>query len=176
LRLDAGSTEAHTLLGIILFTRGGAAVEARDALAQATALDSGSFDAFYYLGRVQGDMKDYTGAIASLRTAVKLDPRHQFARFLLGYALEVTGQLDAAGVLDVISGRMPGEPYYPPPLRRPLSQEVGADPGRLRIGVLDRPGAGGYLDDPQCRAAVAGAGRLLGRPRISSSMRRASAW
>jgi amidase len=68
---------------------------------------------------------------------------------------------DAAGVLDVISARMPGEPYYAPPLRRPLSQEVGADPGRLRIGVLDRPGGELYLDDPQCREAVAGAGRLL---------------
>ncbi|HEY3958059.1 MAG TPA: amidase family protein [Streptosporangiaceae bacterium] len=68
---------------------------------------------------------------------------------------------DAAGVLDVISGRMPGEPYYAPPFRRPLAQEVGADPGRLRIGVLDRPGLDGYLDDPQCRAAVASAARLL---------------
>ena len=68
---------------------------------------------------------------------------------------------DAAAVLDVISGRMPGEPYYAPPLPRPLAQEAGADPGRLRIGVLDRPGAEGYLDDPQCRAAVAGAARLL---------------
>jgi amidase len=68
---------------------------------------------------------------------------------------------DAAGVLDVISGRMPGEPYYAPPFPRPLAQEVGADPGRLRIGVLDRPGLDGYLDDRQCRAAVASAARLL---------------
>ena len=67
----------------------------------------------------------------------------------------------AAGVLDVISQRMPGEPYYAPALPRPLVQEVGADPGQLRIGVLDRPGAEGYLDDPQCRAAVASAARLL---------------
>ena len=68
---------------------------------------------------------------------------------------------DAAGVLDVISRRMPGEPYYPPPLPRPLVQEVGADPGQLRIGMLDRPGAEGYLDDPQCRDTVASAARLL---------------
>ncbi|HEY5986898.1 MAG TPA: amidase [Streptosporangiaceae bacterium] len=68
---------------------------------------------------------------------------------------------DTAGVLDVISARMPGEPYYPPPLPRPLRQEVGAGPGRLRIGVLDRPGHEAYLDDPHCRAAAAGAGRLL---------------
>jgi amidase len=68
---------------------------------------------------------------------------------------------DAAGVLDAISGRMPGEPYYPPALPRPLVEEVGADPGQLRIGLLDRPGMEGFLDHPACRAAVAGAGRLL---------------
>jgi len=68
---------------------------------------------------------------------------------------------DAAGVLDAISKPMPGDPYYAPPLPRPLVREVGADPGRLRIGVLDHPGTEGYLDDPQCRAAVAGAASLL---------------
>jgi amidase len=68
---------------------------------------------------------------------------------------------DAAGVLDVISQRMPGEPYYAPPLPRPLGQEVGTDPGQLRIGVLDRPAAEGYLDHPQCRAAASSAARLL---------------
>jgi len=68
---------------------------------------------------------------------------------------------DAAGILDAISTREAGEPYYPPPLPRPLREEVGADPGRLRIGVLDRPHGDGYLDDPQCRAAVASTARLL---------------
>jgi len=68
---------------------------------------------------------------------------------------------DAAGILDAISTQHPGEPYYPPPLSWPLSQEVGADPGQLRIGFLDRPGSADFLDDPECRAAVAGAARLL---------------
>jgi amidase len=68
---------------------------------------------------------------------------------------------DAASVLDAISARMPGEPYYPPPLPRPLREEVGESPGRLSIGTVDRPGVDGYLDDPQCRAAVAHAARLL---------------
>jgi amidase len=68
---------------------------------------------------------------------------------------------DAAAVLDAISARLPGEPYYAPPWPRPLAQEVGADPGRLRIGLLDRPVGEGFLDHPECRAAVAGAGRLL---------------
>src|SRR5882724_4120574 len=51
---------------------------------------------------------------------------------------------DAAGVLDVISKPMPGDPYYAPPLPRPLAREVGADPGRLRIGVLGWPGLEDY--------------------------------
>src|SRR6202020_2486467 len=55
----------------------------------------------------------------------------------------------------------PGRPSSPPPLPRPLVQEVGADPGRLRIGFLDRTGVQGYLDDTQCRAVVAGAASLL---------------
>lgn len=96
LRLDAGASAAHTLLGLTLFTRDGASVEARDALMQAAALDPTNFDAHYYLGRVQGDMRDYVAAIRSLSTAVKLNPKHAFARFLYGYALEVTGELDAA--------------------------------------------------------------------------------
>jgi amidase len=68
---------------------------------------------------------------------------------------------DAAAILDAISGPMPGEPYYAPPLPRPLRDEVGADPGRLRVGVLDRPGNAFHLDDPECRAATAAASTLL---------------
>jgi len=68
---------------------------------------------------------------------------------------------DAAGVLDVISGTMAGEPYYAPALPRPLAQEVGADPGRLRIGVVDHAADERFLDDPQCRAVVATAAGLL---------------
>ncbi len=38
---------------------------------------------------------------------------------------------DAAGLLDVISARMPGEPYYAPPLPRPLAAEVDAAPAAM---------------------------------------------
>jgi amidase len=69
---------------------------------------------------------------------------------------------DAAAVLDVISTPMPGELYYAPALPGPLASEVGREPGKLRIGYLDRPPFEDYfLDDPQCRAAVAGAAKLL---------------
>jgi amidase len=68
---------------------------------------------------------------------------------------------DAAAVLDAIGAPMPGDPYWAPPLPRPLREEVGADPGRLRIGFLDHPAGDAYLDHPECRAAVAGAASLL---------------
>ena len=68
---------------------------------------------------------------------------------------------DAAAVLDVISGTMPGEPYYPPALPGPLAAEVGADPGRLRIGFVEHAPSALYLDDEECRTAVASTARLL---------------
>ena len=71
LRLDAGAIEAHTLLGIILASRGNANGEAADALSQAIALNPNSFDAQFYLGRVQYALKDYANAVRSLRAAAK---------------------------------------------------------------------------------------------------------
>ncbi len=41
---------------------------------------------------------------------------------------------DTAAYLDVTSGELPGDPYNTPPPDRPWLAEVGADPGRLRIG------------------------------------------
>jgi superkiller protein 3 len=96
LRLDAGAVEAHTLLGIILASRGNANAEAADALSQATGLNPNNFDAQFYLGRVQYAMKDYAGAVRSFQTAVKLNPRHAEARFFLGTALELAGDSNAA--------------------------------------------------------------------------------
>jgi amidase len=47
---------------------------------------------------------------------------------------------DTAGVLDVIAGAAPGDPYTAPAPARPFAAEVGADPGRLRIGFrVDAP-------------------------------------
>ncbi len=60
---------------------------------------------------------------------------------------------DAAALLDVTSGAMPGDPYVAPAPARPFAQEVGAAPGRLRIGCLRR-GPRGLALDPQCILAV----------------------
>ncbi|MBM3693508.1 MAG: amidase [Actinobacteria bacterium] len=68
---------------------------------------------------------------------------------------------DTAAVLDATAGPVPGDPYYAPPPTRPFRDEVGADPGRLRIGVRTRrPRA---TDDvhPDCVAAAGVAARAL---------------
>jgi len=62
---------------------------------------------------------------------------------------------DTAAVLDVICGYESGDPYMAPPFARPLSEEVGVSPGRLRIGILDHPLFGFQLDDAESRASVA---------------------
>ncbi|HUC37340.1 MAG TPA: amidase [Acidimicrobiales bacterium] len=68
---------------------------------------------------------------------------------------------DSGAVLDLTSGPMPGDPYFAPPPTRPFSEEVGADPGRLRVGVLVTDLTGAAEVHPECRAAVSSAVELL---------------
>ena len=44
---------------------------------------------------------------------------------------------DTAALLDAVHGPGVGDTVIAPPPRRPYVEEVGADPGRLRIGLLD---------------------------------------
>jgi amidase len=46
---------------------------------------------------------------------------------------------DAAAFLDAISGYEPGDAHWAPPPQRPFLEEVGADPGRLRIALTVEP-------------------------------------
>ena len=60
---------------------------------------------------------------------------------------------DSAAVLDASAGPAPGDPCIAPPPARPWRDEVGADPGRLRIGFRTlRADERGW--DPDCAAAV----------------------
>jgi amidase len=68
---------------------------------------------------------------------------------------------DTAAILDVISGYEPGDPYTAPLPSRPFLSEVGAEPGTLRVGLLDHPLQPGVTGHPECAAAVAAAGKLL---------------
>ncbi|HEX6227855.1 MAG TPA: amidase [Solirubrobacterales bacterium] len=42
---------------------------------------------------------------------------------------------DTAGILEAVHGAAPGDPYIAPPPLRSYVEEVGADPGRLRVGL-----------------------------------------
>ena len=52
---------------------------------------------------------------------------------------------DSAALLDAISGPAAGDPYWVPDPARPFLQEVGADPGRLRIAYTPVAVIGGRL-------------------------------
>jgi amidase len=68
---------------------------------------------------------------------------------------------DTALVLDAVHGLEPGDPYAAPTPERPFLEELGAPPGRLRIGMMtDSPG-GAVTVHPDCVAAVEAAARLL---------------
>ena len=62
---------------------------------------------------------------------------------------------DSAALLDALAGAEVGDPYPAPPLPGPLADEVGRDPGRLRIGVLERPLLPGVEGDTDVADAVA---------------------
>ena len=66
---------------------------------------------------------------------------------------------DSATLMDATAGPEPGAPYWAPPPARPFAQEVGADPGRLRIAYLTEA-PGGYPLDPDCAAAAAETAKL----------------
>jgi amidase len=80
----------------------------------------------------------------------------------LGCELVVSRSVrDSAAVLEWVSDPPPGEPYYAPDRARRYGEEVGADPGRLKIGLMTTT-PGQPLDvHPDCVAAAEGAARAL---------------
>jgi amidase len=66
---------------------------------------------------------------------------------------------DSAALLDAISGPDLGDPYPAPPPVRPFSEEVGADPGSLRIAFSTKTATGVELHS-DCVAAVKDAAAL----------------
>jgi amidase len=67
---------------------------------------------------------------------------------------------DTAALLDAVLGPGIGDTVIAPAPQRPYLTEVGEDPGRLRIGLLDAHPLGDALHD-DCRDAVRGAAALL---------------
>jgi amidase len=72
-----------------------------------------------------------------------------------------TSVRDTAAVLDAISRPFAGQPVIAPAPLRPFADEVGADPGRLRIGLLVSNPLGTGPVAPDCVAAAEDAARLL---------------
>ncbi|HLB26668.1 MAG TPA: amidase [Dehalococcoidia bacterium] len=66
---------------------------------------------------------------------------------------------DCAAMLDATSGPDLGDPYWATPPERPFLQEVGADPGRLRIAFTTQSSTGTTVH-PDCVAAVKEAAAL----------------
>ena len=67
---------------------------------------------------------------------------------------------DTAAALDVICGPDPLQWYNAPPADRPFLTEVGADPGRLRVGLIDE-GPLGLSADQSCVGAAREAAAAL---------------
>lgn len=65
---------------------------------------------------------------------------------------------DSAAALDATSGPDVGDPYWAPPPERPFLEEVGAPPGRLRIGFAKSSQAGSV--HAECVRAVEEAAAL----------------
>lgn len=68
---------------------------------------------------------------------------------------------DTAAILDAVAGPMPGDPYAAPLPTRPFRSDVGAEAGRLRVGLLARSPNPDLTLHPDCVAAVREAAGLL---------------
>jgi amidase len=79
--------------------------------------------------------------------------------FACGHVVSISVR-DSAVMMDAIHGPEPSSPYVAPPPERPFSQEVGRDPGKLRIAFTDKSPYGDAID-PEIAAAVRETARLL---------------
>lgn len=90
------------------------------------------------------------------RGRASLGPDASFSALVVCEGVVCRTVRDAATFLDLIAGPMPGDPYVAPAPARPYGREVGADPGRLRIGVMTAAPGGLAVVHTDC---VAGANR-----------------
>jgi amidase len=96
------------------------------------------------------------------RARVSVAPLGEFVGGLATDLVVSRSVRDTAAVLDFVSeGAPPGEPYFAPPRLRPYTDEAGADPGKLRIGLMTVPSGWEEPAHPDCVAAAEAAGKLL---------------
>jgi amidase len=68
---------------------------------------------------------------------------------------------DTASMLDVVAGPEPGDPSAAPFFARPLLESLGADPGRLRVGIRRIAPETGAEPHPEVAAALSQTAALL---------------
>jgi len=66
---------------------------------------------------------------------------------------------DSAAILDATAGSIPGDPYYPPRPELAFADQVGRDPGCLRIGLGTKP-LNKAIAHPECISAAQSAAAL----------------
>jgi Asp-tRNA(Asn)/Glu-tRNA(Gln) amidotransferase A subunit family amidase len=91
------------------------------------------------------------------RTPVGPEYGEEWEGFAIDHALSITVR-DSAALLDATSAPDVGAPYGIPAPARPFLQEVGANPGKLKIAFFTHGAAA--LTHPDCIAALDNAARL----------------
>ena len=95
------------------------------------------------------------------RGRVSMAPLGDFASGLAIEHVVSRSVRDAAALLEWVADPPPGEPYVAPARTRAYTEEVGADPGRLRIGLMTQAPGGQVEVHRDCVSAAEDAGRLL---------------
>jgi amidase len=93
------------------------------------------------------------------RTPVGPDRGEGWGGFSCGHVVSISVR-DSAAMLDAIHGPEPSSPYMAPQPERPFLEEVGRDPGRLRIAFTDKSPYGDAID-PEIAAATREIAALL---------------
>src|SRR5437764_2384879 len=89
------------------------------------------------------------------------DPGEGWGGFSCGHVLSISVR-DSAAMLDAVHGPEPSSPYVAPPPERPFLEEVGRDPGKLRIAFTDKSPYGDAIDQEIAAAVREIAGLVAG--------------
>lgn len=95
------------------------------------------------------------------RTPLGPDRGEGWGGFAAGHVVSISVR-DSAAMLDAIHGPETSSPYQAPPPERPYLEEVGRDPGKLRIAFTDRSTFGDAID-PEIAAAVRDVAAMLAK-------------
>jgi amidase len=96
------------------------------------------------------------------RGRINISPSTEWITPVSVHGFQTRTVRDLAACMDFASGALAGDPMPPPAPVRPYLSEVGANTGRLRIGMWNRlPGGFESALDPECRRAVEATGKLL---------------